>query len=103
MLAKPQEVSIMATMLMSRDSELEESEDSMLENMLKQVPEHLWPKYDFDVGLVKSAGAVRVKLEPGEALPSRRQYPLKLQADKGLNVRIKNMEICDREITQMAY
>lgn len=41
MLPKPQEMSIMDKMLVSRDSEMEESENGMLENMLQQVPEHL--------------------------------------------------------------
>lgn len=40
---------------------------------------------EFDVGLVKSARPVRVKLDPGEALPNRQQYPLKPGADEGIS------------------
>lgn len=49
------------------------------------MPDHLWPKRDFDIGPVKSAKPVGVDLAPGEALTYCRQYPLKPEADERIN------------------
>lgn len=84
MLATPQEVNIMAKILIQRDEETKETEN-MLEDMLKRVPESLWPKDDFDVGLVKSAKPVKIDLQPWETLSNRRQCPLKAEADEGIS------------------
>ena len=61
------------------------------EEMLTQVPHHLWSKHSTDIGLIKSAQPVRVRLIAGAKPPWKRQYDLKPEALKGINPEIKGL------------
>lgn len=63
-----------------------DSDDTLLGDMLRQVPEQLWSKHDTDVGLVKAANPVRIDLKPNVQLPNKPQYLLKLEAVKGISI-----------------
>ncbi len=52
-----------------------------------------WVKYHkTDVGLVKSAQPVHIKLKSGVRLPFQRQYPLKQHASNGIKPTIEGFE-----------
>ena len=61
------------------------------EEILKQVPDELWTKHHTDVGLVKSAGEVLIKLKPHVRLPYQRQYPLSTAAYEGIKPTIEGL------------
>lgn len=54
------------------------------ENILAQLPESLWSKDDSDIGFVKSANPVELKLKPEAVLPFYRPYPMSPEAAIGL-------------------
>ncbi|XP_036001791.1 protein NYNRIN-like [Fundulus heteroclitus] len=62
-----------------------------MQDMLKNVPEHLWSKHDTDVGLVKSAEPVSVQIKPNARFPFRQQYPLKPEAEQGIQKTIDGL------------
>ncbi|XP_029926020.1 uncharacterized protein LOC115372353 [Myripristis murdjan] len=53
-------------------------------DLLNQVPSQVWSKHKTDVGLIKSAQPIRIKLKPRVQLPYKKQYPLKQQAIEGI-------------------
>ncbi|KAI4871735.1 hypothetical protein NFI96_008945, partial [Prochilodus magdalenae] len=65
--------------------------DSMREEMLRQVPECLWFQHSADIGLVKSAQPVKVKLMPRVKLPWKNQYSLKEEAVRGIEPQIEGL------------
>ncbi|CAI5657156.1 unnamed protein product [Oreochromis niloticus] len=62
------------------------------EHLLKQVPAQLWSITKTDVGKVKSAQPVKVKLKPEIKLPYIKQYPLKPHAIEGIKPIIEGLE-----------
>ena len=64
---------------------------SLREEMMSQVPEHLWAKHSTDIGLVKSAQPVKVNLRPGTTLPWKRQYPLKPEVLQAVGPQIQGL------------
>lgn len=52
--------------------------------MIAQVPAHLWSQHDTDVGLVKSASPVQTGLKKQARLPRKPQYPVKYEAEAGI-------------------
>nr|XP_033494259.1 uncharacterized protein LOC117264429 isoform X1 [Epinephelus lanceolatus] len=61
------------------------------EEMLNQVPPQLWTAHKTDVGLIKSAQPVHIKLKPHVNLPYQKQYPLKQHAIDGIRPTIKGL------------
>ncbi|MDG2555516.1 hypothetical protein P7M41_26340, partial [Vibrio parahaemolyticus] len=61
------------------------------EEMLNQVPPQLWTAHKTDVGLIKSAQPVRIKLKPHVNLPYQKQYPLKQHAIDGIRPTIQGL------------
>lgn len=62
----------------------------MLE-MEQKVPMQLWSKHDTDVGLVKSANHIRIRVKSGMQLPRKQQYPLKREAVEGIRKTIEGL------------
>lgn len=62
--------------------------DDMKEEMLRQVPQHLWSRHSTDIGLVKSASPVKVDLRPGTKPPWKNQYPVAEEAVRGIESQI---------------
>ena len=58
-------------------------------NCLDSLPAELWSQHDTDVGRVKSADPVKVRLKPGCMGPYRPLYPLKREAVEGISETIK--------------
>ncbi|KAI4881961.1 hypothetical protein NFI96_008338 [Prochilodus magdalenae] len=69
--------------------------DAMKEEMLRQVPEHLWSRHSTDIGLVKSAQPVKVELRSGVKLPWKNQYPVKEEAIQGIEPQIEGLVVAD--------
>ena len=59
--------------------------------MEQKVPVELWSKHDTDVGLVKSANPVRIRVKSGMKLPRKQQYPLKLEPVEGIRTTIEGL------------
>lgn len=55
------------------------------DDMIAQVPVSLWSQHDTDVGLVRSVTPVQVKLMRAVRLPRKPQYPLKPDAEQGID------------------
>lgn len=49
----------------------------------------MWSKHETDVGLVKSANLIKIELKPNMKLPQCAQYPLKPEAEQGINKTIE--------------
>ena len=47
--------------------------------VLRQVPQEVWSKHKTDVGLIRSAQPVQVKLKPGVRLPYKKTMGLILE------------------------
>ncbi|XP_054648258.1 uncharacterized protein LOC129190003 isoform X1 [Dunckerocampus dactyliophorus] len=90
MVSKPKEV-IITSFDVPQMPQIREGESDLKQEMLEHVPENLWSKHETDVGLVKSANPVRVELKPNMKLPRRAQYPLKLEAEKGISQTIEGL------------
>lgn len=58
--------------------------DSLKEEMIAQVPAHLWSQHETYVGLVKTANPVQIGLKRQAKLPRKSQYPLKQEAEAGI-------------------
>ena len=54
------------------------------ENLLDQVPSRLWSQHKTDVGFVKSAQPVKIKVKTEARLPFQKQYPLQPHAIEGI-------------------
>lgn len=65
---------------------------SEYEDLLAQVPQELWSKHKTDVGYVKAAQPIHIKVKPGARLPYQRQYPLRQHAIEGIEPTIKGLE-----------
>ncbi|XP_055368609.1 uncharacterized protein LOC129604800 [Betta splendens] len=61
------------------------------EELLKQVPPHVWSASKTDVGLVKSASPLQFKVKAGMRLPYQKQYPLKKEAIEGIEPIIQGL------------
>lgn len=55
------------------------------------MPEELWSKHETDIGLVKAASPIKIKLKPNVRLPRRIQYSLKPGAEEGIEKTIKGL------------
>ena len=64
---------------------------SKQEDLLKQVPPEVWSKHKTDVGYVKSAQSVHIKLKPGARTPYVRQYQFKQHAMDGIRPTIDGL------------
>ena len=64
---------------------------SLKDQMLEEVPDELWSKYPTDIGFIKSATPVKVRLRPGATLPWKPQYPLKPEAVEGIEPQITGL------------
>lgn len=64
---------------------------TLMDKMLKIVPDTLWSKHGTDIGLVQSAQPVRVVLRPGARPPWKFQYPLKEAAILGIEPQINGL------------
>uniref|UniRef100_A0A4W5MLS8 ribonuclease H n=1 Tax=Hucho hucho TaxID=62062 RepID=A0A4W5MLS8_9TELE len=58
------------------------------EDDLSSVPDYLWSKGGHDVGLIKSAEPVLVRLKPGYEGPRQKQYPMSPEGEEGLGTTI---------------
>ncbi len=59
-------------MQMTTTSELIDTTDTeLLKEVERQVPNELWSQHDSDVGIIKSAHPVRVRLKPEARLPKK--------------------------------
>lgn len=58
--------------------------ENLQDEMIAQVPAHLWSQHDTDVGLVKTTTQVTIRLKPHAKPPRRPQYPLKSEAEAGV-------------------
>lgn len=63
------QVSTDETKMMSQVTEIKA--ERLKEEMIVQVPVHLWSQHDTDVGLVKAATPVQIRLKP-QAKPPRK-------------------------------
>lgn len=70
---------------------LNEGEDTDTEELLKDIPEHLWTKHSTDVGLMKSGGLAKIRIKENARLPCQRQYPLSKQAREGIRSTIHGL------------
>lgn len=59
--------------------------------MLKSVPDTLRTKHQTDLGLVKSAGQVKIEVKPNVWIPYQKQYPLTTQAREGIRPTIQGL------------
>lgn len=59
---------------MPQATEEEMLTEQEVEEALKRVKEQLWTKHATDVGLVKSAGLVKIQVRPNAQLHYQRQY-----------------------------
>nr|XP_054587273.1 uncharacterized protein LOC129152946 [Nothobranchius furzeri] len=91
MMSKPQVVTVANKKHMQGVAESETVQNELKADMLKQIPDQLWSKHDTDVGLVTSATPVQVELKPNARLPYRPQYPLKPEAEEGINATIEGL------------
>lgn len=57
-----------------KEQELSEEER---EKILEEIPTALWTKHATDIGLVKSAGLVKIQVKRGSKLPYQRPYPFR--------------------------
>ncbi len=79
-------------MLMTTTSELIDTADTeLLKEVERQVPNELWSQHDSDVGIIKSANTVRVRLKPEAHLPRKSQYPLRPDAEAGIKTTNKGL------------
>ncbi|XP_061127087.1 uncharacterized protein LOC133146985 [Syngnathus typhle] len=83
------------TVQLSHESVLSVAADRLQEEMLQQVPEHVWSRHGTDIGLVKSAQPVRVDLRPGCKPPWKPQYPLKEEAVRGIETQIEGLLVAN--------
>ncbi len=60
------------------------SNSELFKDMESQVPPELWSQHDTDVGIVKSANPIIVRLKPGVGLPRKWQYPIRSEAETGI-------------------
>lgn len=67
------------------------TQDELLADMMHQVPEQLWSKHDTDVGLIKSAQPIEIKLKPGCRPPRIPHYQLKPEAEAGVEPTINGL------------
>ncbi|XP_078057621.1 uncharacterized protein LOC144482328 isoform X1 [Mustelus asterias] len=86
MTGRPKEVKIEL-----KDKEVEQEWRAKLEKDLDSLPEELWSMNDTDVGKVKTATPVEVKLKPGCQGPYKPQYPIKAEAVKGIRETIRGL------------
>ncbi len=63
----------------------------LLKEVERQVPNELWSQHDSDVGIIKSANPVRVRLKPEACLPRKSQYPLRQDAEAGIKTTIEGL------------
>ncbi|KAJ8342593.1 hypothetical protein SKAU_G00325210 [Synaphobranchus kaupii] len=61
------------------------------EEYLQDVPKELWAEGGHDIGLMRSAGQVKIQLKPGMMGPRVRQYPLNKDAEEGINTTIQEL------------
>lgn len=57
----------------------------------KNIPSEVWSQHDTDVGLVKSASPINIKVKPDAKLPWKAQYPMKPEAEEGINSTIEGL------------
>lgn len=65
--------------------------DRLKDDMLQKVSKSLMSQHSTDIGFVKSAQQVTVKLRPGARPPWKEQYPLKEEAIPGIEQQIKGL------------
>ena len=63
-----------------QEGQEEENGERQDSDCLDSLPAELWSQHNTDVGRVKSADPVKVKLKPACRGPYRPQYPLKREA-----------------------
>ncbi|XP_034150968.1 uncharacterized protein LOC114829948 [Esox lucius] len=70
-------------------------QEQLREGMERIVPEQLWSQHDTDVGLVKSASPVFIKIKPGAKPVWKRQYHMKPEAVAGIEPTIEGLAEAD--------
>jgi len=86
MVGKPKQVRIEV-----KDKEQEQEWREKLEKDLNSLPQELWSKQDTDVGRVKTAIPVEIRLKQGCQGPYRPQYPIKSEAIEGIKETIRGL------------
>ncbi|XP_046894207.1 uncharacterized protein LOC124479489 [Hypomesus transpacificus] len=61
------------------------------EDVLGQVPPSLWSKHKTDVGFIRAADPIHIKVKKGARLPYQRQYPLRQHAIDGIRPTIRGL------------
>ncbi|XP_077352255.1 uncharacterized protein LOC144001641 [Festucalex cinctus] len=79
------------TTLVHRPAFVQASLSAEHESLLGQIPSRLWSQHKTDIGFVKSAQPVVIKLKPNVTLPNKSQYPLKPQAAIGIKPTIEGL------------
>lgn len=59
--------------------------------MEKNLPEGVWSQHDTDVGLVKSANPVCIKVKPDAKPPWKAQYYMKPEAEEDISMTIEGL------------
>ncbi|XP_062905776.1 uncharacterized protein LOC134347311 [Mobula hypostoma] len=70
---------------------LGKEEGQQRDNKLDRLPSILWSQHDTDVGKIRIASPVEIKLKKGAVPPRRPQYPLKLEAEEGIAPTIQGL------------
>uniref|UniRef100_A0A3B3BQX6 ribonuclease H n=1 Tax=Oryzias melastigma TaxID=30732 RepID=A0A3B3BQX6_ORYME len=89
LIAKPRVITVPTKKTVKQMIQVQENH--LKDEMLKQVPDHVWSKYETDVGLVKSANPVQIELKPNVRMPFCPQYPLKPEAEEGISHTIRGL------------
>ncbi|XP_034146454.1 uncharacterized protein LOC117593909 [Esox lucius] len=78
-IGEPQEVEV-TTGQQVQMGKVADRQEQLREEMERVVLEHLWSRHDTDVGLVKSASPVFIKVKPGAKPVWKKQYYMKPEA-----------------------
>ncbi|XP_058241498.1 uncharacterized protein LOC131350523 [Hemibagrus wyckioides] len=74
-----------------KDIAPDKQSDTETEGLLATIPSVLWTQHSTDVGLIKSAGQVLIKLKPNVRYPYQKQYPLTPQAQAGIGPTLEGL------------
>ncbi|XP_034146322.1 uncharacterized protein LOC117593883 [Esox lucius] len=91
---EPQEVEV-GTGQQVQMGKAADRQEQLREGMERIVPEQLWSQHDTDVGLVKSASPVFIKVKPGAKPVWKRQYHMKPDAVAGIEPTIEGLAEAD--------
>ncbi|RCU34779.1 hypothetical protein DVA81_18825, partial [Acinetobacter baumannii] len=59
--------------------------------LLHEIPQELWSQHKTDIGLVRSAQPIHIKVKEGIVFPHKKQYPLKPHQIAGIRPTIKGL------------